>query len=171
MAIPTAAAIGIRATKLQPAGYQRLLVASTFLPTPARWSFDESALSRPQTLIVVSGGSSVVSFSATNHGEEEVEDLPKLDTLFTCPFCGYPDAIGCHIDLKDRIAKASCRIYSESYFTSAHALTAPVDVYCEWIDACELANKGVVDCRCRPRLWLKPETTKTMSDLNLDELM
>ncbi|RCV20537.1 hypothetical protein SETIT_4G064000v2 [Setaria italica] len=73
--------------------------------------------------------------------------LLKLDTLFTCPFRGYPDAVGCHIDLKDRIAKAS-----ESYFTSAHVLTAAVDVYCEWIDACKLANEGVIDRRCRPRL-------------------
>nr|TKW20086.1 hypothetical protein SEVIR_4G062001v2 [Setaria viridis] len=44
------------------------------------------------------------------------------------------------------------RICSESYFTSAHVLTAAVDVYCEWIDACKLANEGVIDRRCRPRL-------------------
>ncbi|RCV20494.1 hypothetical protein SETIT_4G060200v2 [Setaria italica] len=75
---------------------------------------------------------------------------PKLDTLFTCPFCGYSEAVECRIDLKDRIARASCRICGESYFTSAHALTAAVDVYSDWIDACELANEGVR--RCRPRL-------------------
>ncbi|RCV20493.1 hypothetical protein SETIT_4G060100v2 [Setaria italica] len=75
---------------------------------------------------------------------------PKLDTEFTCPFCGHPDAVWCHIDRKDRIAKAACRICSENYFTSAHALTEAVDVYSEWIDACELANQGVR--RCRPCL-------------------
>nr|TKW20087.1 hypothetical protein SEVIR_4G062002v2 [Setaria viridis] len=46
--------------------------------------------------------------------------LLKLDTLFTCPFRGYPDAVGCHIDLKDRIAKASCRICRGGSKTGLH---------------------------------------------------
>jgi transcription elongation factor Elf1 len=73
----------------------------------------------------------------------------KLDTL-TCPFYCYPEAVGCHIDRKDWIARAACRICSESYFTSAHTITEAVDIYGEWIDACEVANEGVR--RCRPRL-------------------
>ncbi|RCV31976.1 hypothetical protein SETIT_6G221300v2 [Setaria italica] len=78
---------------------------------------------------------------------------PKLEKVFTCPFCNHPEsAVACRIDLKDRIAEASCRICSETYFTSANALTEPVDIYSEWIDACELANEGVVDRRCQPRL-------------------
>ncbi|CAN6222037.1 unnamed protein product [Urochloa humidicola] len=77
----------------------------------------------------------------------------KLEKEFTCPFCNHPNAVACHINLKERFAMASCRICSEKYFTSANALTEPVDVYSEWIDACELANEGVVvDRRCRPRL-------------------
>ena len=76
----------------------------------------------------------------------------KLDTAFVCPFCGHPDAVGCLIDLKHMFARASCRICQESYATSANALTEPVDVYSEWIDACVDANEGVADRRCRPRL-------------------
>ncbi|KAG2609512.1 transcription elongation factor 1 homolog [Panicum virgatum] len=66
----------------------------------------------------------------------------KLDTAFVCPFCGHPDAVGCLID-QHIFARASCRICQESYATSANALTEPVDVYSEWIDACEIANEGV----------------------------
>ncbi|XP_025813262.1 transcription elongation factor 1 homolog [Panicum hallii] len=61
---------------------------------------------------------------------------PKLGTEFTCPFCGHPDAVECRIHRKD----------------SANALTEPVDVYSEWIDACVDANEGVAGRRCRPRL-------------------
>ncbi|OEL32760.1 Transcription elongation factor 1-like protein [Dichanthelium oligosanthes] len=76
----------------------------------------------------------------------------KLDTEFTCPFCNHPGAVECLIDRKDRFAEASCRICLESYATSANALTEPVDVYGEWIDACVAANEGVVVRRCKPRL-------------------
>ena len=77
---------------------------------------------------------------------------PKLDTEFACPFCGHPDAVGCFIDLKHRFARASCRICQEKYATRANALTEPVDVDSEWIDACVDANEGVADRHCRPRL-------------------
>ncbi|PAN25610.1 hypothetical protein PAHAL_4G313600 [Panicum hallii] len=72
---------------------------------------------------------------------------PKLGTEFTCPFCGHPDAVECRIHRKDRFAEAR-----DSYGTSANALTEPVDVYSEWIDACVDANEGVAGRRCRPRL-------------------
>ncbi|XP_062229985.1 transcription elongation factor 1 homolog [Phragmites australis] len=55
---------------------------------------------------------------------------PKLDTAFTCPFCIHPGSVECSIDLKHRIAKASCGVCKESYS--------------EWIDECERGNEGVV---------------------------
>ncbi|XP_037462037.1 transcription elongation factor 1 homolog [Triticum dicoccoides] len=64
----------------------------------------------------------------------------KLDTSFCCPFCNHPNSIDCKIDLKHLVAEASCNTCSESYSTTAHALTEPVDVYAEWIDECEKAN-------------------------------
>ncbi|CAN6202394.1 unnamed protein product [Urochloa humidicola] len=77
----------------------------------------------------------------------------KLDKEFTCPFCAHPRAVDCRVNLKDMFGVASCRICSETYFTKANALTEPIDVYRDWIDACELANEGVVvDRRCRQRL-------------------
>ncbi|OEL12985.1 Transcription elongation factor 1-like protein [Dichanthelium oligosanthes] len=76
----------------------------------------------------------------------------KLVTEFTCPFCNHPGTVECRIDVKYKFAEASCRICQETYATSANPLTEPVDVYSEWIDACELVNEGVVVRRCKPRL-------------------
>lgn len=68
---------------------------------------------------------------------------PKLDTAFDCPFCNHSGSVECSIDLNHRIGRASCGTCKEEYSTLANALTEPVDVYSEWIDACELANEGV----------------------------
>ncbi|KAG2604309.1 transcription elongation factor 1 homolog [Panicum virgatum] len=67
----------------------------------------------------------------------------KLDTAFDCPFCNNRASVECTIDLKHLIAVVSCGICKESYSTSANALTEPIDVYSEWIDACESVNEGV----------------------------
>ncbi|RCV20583.1 hypothetical protein SETIT_4G068300v2 [Setaria italica] len=68
----------------------------------------------------------------------------KLEKAFDCPFCNSRASVECTINLKDRIATARCEVCKDVYFTSAHALTEPIDVYSDWIDACELANEGVV---------------------------
>ena len=75
--------------------------------------------------------------------------VQKLETCFDCPFCGHPGTVACTVDLKNRIAEATCGTCKESYATAANALTEPIDVYCEWIDACEQANDGFVDLRRR----------------------
>ncbi|ERN09525.1 hypothetical protein AMTRI_Chr09g32810 [Amborella trichopoda] len=66
--------------------------------------------------------------------------LPKLDTTFCCPFCNHPDSVDCIIDRKLKIGEAICRVCEVGYATKIHALTEPIDIYCEWVDACEAAN-------------------------------
>ena len=66
---------------------------------------------------------------------------PKLDTTFCCPFCNHPGGVSCTIDLKLFVATAVCYVCQEAYHTTAHYLTEPVDVYHDWIDACEKANQ------------------------------
>ncbi|KAI4995621.1 hypothetical protein ZWY2020_035524 [Hordeum vulgare] len=76
----------------------------------------------------------------------------KLDTSFAA-FCNHPDGVACTIDLKLFVASAVCYVCQEAYHTAAHHLTEPVDIYHEWIDACEKANEDVdaVDCYKRQR--------------------
>ena len=68
---------------------------------------------------------------------------PKLDITFCCPFCNHPDSVACTIDLKLLVATAVCYVCEEAYHTTAHYLTEPVDIYHDWIDACEQANQGI----------------------------
>ncbi|KAL6535967.1 hypothetical protein OROHE_012811 [Orobanche hederae] len=65
----------------------------------------------------------------------------KLDTVFDCPFCNHTGSVECDIDMKELIGEAKCGICQEHYSTTVTALTEPVDIYSEWIDACERVNK------------------------------
>ncbi|XP_074576167.1 transcription elongation factor 1 homolog [Curcuma longa] len=66
--------------------------------------------------------------------------MDKLDTVFCCPFCNHGNSVECHIDMKNSIGEASCRICLESFSTTATALTEPIDIYSEWIDECQRVN-------------------------------
>lgn len=39
-----------------------------------------------------------------------------------------------------QVARISCRVCSEEYQTNTNFLSEPLDVYNEWIDACEDVN-------------------------------
>ncbi|CAN6190833.1 unnamed protein product [Urochloa humidicola] len=68
---------------------------------------------------------------------------PKLEKVFICPFCNHPESVKCRIHLRYGYAEALCLICDESYCTVPNNLTAPTDVYHEWIDECERANQGI----------------------------
>ncbi|XP_076250261.1 transcription elongation factor 1 homolog isoform X2 [Rhynchophorus ferrugineus] len=61
--------------------------------------------------------------------------IEPLDTQFTCPFCNHDKS-----DKGRSAAKIKCRICLEDFQTSINRLSEPVDVYNDWIDACEEAN-------------------------------
>ncbi|CAN6165001.1 unnamed protein product [Urochloa humidicola] len=42
---------------------------------------------------------------------------PKLEKVFTCPFCNHPESVKCRIHLKYGYAEALCLICDESYCT------------------------------------------------------
>ncbi|MEO2192863.1 MAG: transcription elongation factor 1 family protein [bacterium] len=64
---------------------------------------------------------------------------PKLDTVFTCPFCNAESAVEASLDRKMKLGKLVCKACSESWGTEINALTEPIDLYSAWIDACEEA--------------------------------
>ncbi|XXG77470.1 hypothetical protein AAC387_Pa08g1615 [Persea americana] len=65
----------------------------------------------------------------------------KVDTCFTCPFCNHAGTVECDMDKKHMIGVALCYICKESYSTTIHGLSGPIDVYSEWLDECERVNK------------------------------
>lgn len=67
-----------------------------------------------------------------------VEALP---TCFDCPFCEHAGACDVKIDKKRNTGLVTCRVCSEDFQTRTNYLTEAIDVYNEWIDECEAANK------------------------------
>ncbi|KAJ4839820.1 hypothetical protein Tsubulata_010034 [Turnera subulata] len=65
---------------------------------------------------------------------------PKLDTIFTCPFCNHAKSVGCFFDKKEMTGTVECSICMAKYGTKITYLTEPIDVYSEWIDECERVN-------------------------------
>uniref|UniRef100_A0A452V087 Transcription elongation factor 1 homolog n=1 Tax=Ursus maritimus TaxID=29073 RepID=A0A452V087_URSMA len=57
-----------------------------------------------------------------------------LETQFTCPFCNHEKSCD-----GDRLI--SCTVCLEEFQTPITYLSEPVDVYSDWIDACEAANQ------------------------------
>ena len=63
-----------------------------------------------------------------------------LDTVFTCLFCNHEKAVICTLDRKNLLGELHCKICGQSFQTAIHSLSQPVDIYTDWIDACEDLN-------------------------------
>ncbi|CAH0556708.1 unnamed protein product [Brassicogethes aeneus] len=68
------------------------------------------------------------------------KNIEALDICFDCPFCNHEKSCEVKMDKGRNAAKTSCRICMEDYQASINMLSEPLDVYNDWIDACENAN-------------------------------
>ncbi|KAH8370820.1 hypothetical protein KR093_005111 [Drosophila rubida] len=66
--------------------------------------------------------------------------LHELDKQFNCPFCNNLQCCDVVMDKLRNTGRITCRECNESYKTKIISLSEPVDVYNDWIDACEMAN-------------------------------
>ncbi|KAL0946871.1 hypothetical protein HGRIS_013037 [Hohenbuehelia grisea] len=64
-----------------------------------------------------------------------------LDTTFTCLFCHHDNSVTVRLDKKEGVAQLMCRICDQRYQSRIHHLTEPIDIYSEWIDAADAAQK------------------------------
>ncbi|KAG0707736.1 transcription elongation factor Elf1 like-domain-containing protein [Suillus ampliporus] len=64
-----------------------------------------------------------------------------LDTAFTCLFCHHDKSVTVRVDRKEGIAQLVCRVCDQRYQSKVNHLTEPVDIYSEWIDAADAAQK------------------------------
>jgi len=67
-----------------------------------------------------------------------------LDTQFTCLFCNHEKAIQVKLDKKAGIGDLYCKVCGQKFQSSINYLSAAVDVYSEWIDACESVAQDAV---------------------------
>lgn len=69
-----------------------------------------------------------------------------LATAFTCLFCNHEKAIQVKLEKKLGVGTLSCKVCGQRFQTTINYLNAPVDVYSDWVDACEeVAHKKVDD--------------------------
>ncbi|KAL1925201.1 uncharacterized protein VTP21DRAFT_84 [Calcarisporiella thermophila] len=64
-----------------------------------------------------------------------------LDTVFDCLFCNHEKTIECRLDKDSKVGHLKCKVCDVSFQCNINYLSEPIDVYSEWIDACNEANK------------------------------
>jgi transcription elongation factor Elf1 len=65
---------------------------------------------------------------------------PKLEEQFNCPFCNSAKSVSCQMDWETSRGTVTCGACHESYSAPIHQLSEAIDVYHDWLDACELHN-------------------------------
>ncbi|KAF1813491.1 Elf1-domain-containing protein [Eremomyces bilateralis CBS 781.70] len=64
-----------------------------------------------------------------------------LGSTFQCVFCNHESAVQVKLDKKGGVGNLSCKVCGQHYQTGINHLSAPVDVYAAWMDACEEVAK------------------------------
>ena len=54
------------------------------------------------------------------------------------------DVVECKMDLSKGVGSLACRMCSASYQMPIHHLHEPIDVFSEWLDDCEAAERGEI---------------------------
>ncbi|KAG0039034.1 hypothetical protein BGZ82_009938 [Podila clonocystis] len=63
-----------------------------------------------------------------------------LDTQFDCVSCFHEKSINCKLDYDQKVGHLQCRMCGVAYTCAINYLSHAVDVYHDWIDACEAVN-------------------------------
>ncbi|KAJ5363247.1 hypothetical protein N7541_004091 [Penicillium brevicompactum] len=68
-----------------------------------------------------------------------------LATTFSCLFCNHENSVIVKLDKKLGLGDLSCKVCGQKYQTGINYLSAPVDVYSDWVDACDAVAKDTAD--------------------------
>ncbi|TVY85191.1 Transcription elongation factor 1-like protein [Lachnellula suecica] len=71
-------------------------------------------------------------------GKKRNEPLAKT---FPCLFCNHEKSVSVDIDKKGGVGNLSCKVCSQQFQCAINYLSAAVDVYSEWVDACDTVAK------------------------------
>eukprot|EP01138_Halocafeteria_seosinensis_P012155 gb/GECG01012423.1/.p1 GENE.gb/GECG01012423.1/~~gb/GECG01012423.1/.p1 ORF type:complete len:148 (+),score=28.36 gb/GECG01012423.1/:1-444(+) len=61
---------------------------------------------------------------------------PTVSKTFRCPFCRHPSSCEAQLNKEAETGTIGCRVCGQNFQCRIHSLSEPIDVYCEWIDAC-----------------------------------
>ncbi|KAI9772952.1 MAG: hypothetical protein M1840_008834 [Geoglossum simile] len=74
-------------------------------------------------------------------GPKKREPLPSI---FACLFCNHEKSVAVKLDKKMGIGQLQCKVCGKSFQSGINYLSAPVDVYSDWVDACDIVS-GAAD--------------------------
>ncbi|ODN98478.1 hypothetical protein L198_03723 [Cryptococcus wingfieldii CBS 7118] len=60
-----------------------------------------------------------------------------LSSVFKCLFCNHEKAVTVKLDKATMFGNLHCKVCGQKYSAPINNLSAAVDVYCDWVDACE----------------------------------
>ncbi|KAJ5610068.1 hypothetical protein N7510_006787, partial [Penicillium lagena] len=91
-----------------------------------------------------------------------------LPTTFSCLFCNHENSVVVKLDKKLGLGDLSCKVCGQKFQTGINYLSAPVDVYSDWVDACDAVAKDTANQYesgpPRSRAADPPETQNTYDD-------
>lgn len=67
-------------------------------------------------------------------GKKKNDPLP---TVFTCLFCNHEKSVTVEMNKKSGVGELNCKVCGQKFQCGINYLSAPVDVYSEWIDAAD----------------------------------
>ncbi|KAG4415479.1 hypothetical protein IFR04_011412 [Cadophora malorum] len=65
-----------------------------------------------------------------------------LPSTFDCLFCNHEGSVIVKLDKKAGVGALSCKVCSQHFQCAINYLSAAVDVYADWVDACDAVAKG-----------------------------
>ncbi|KAH8106972.1 Elf1-domain-containing protein [Cristinia sonorae] len=74
----------------------------------------------------------------------------SLETQFTCLFCHHDKSVTVRMDRKEGLAELFCKVCDQRYQSKVNHLTEAIDIYSEWIDAADAAERDAASGSRRP---------------------
>lgn len=62
--------------------------------------------------------------------------------VFKCPVCSVENSVEAKLNFKENIGKLECKNCKKSYLTKINYLSEPIDLFSEWLDEIDRAEKA-----------------------------
>ncbi|POS88041.1 Elf1-domain-containing protein, partial [Erysiphe pulchra] len=82
-----------------------------------------------------------------------------LPSVFPCLFCNHEKSVMVKLDKKSGVGQLNCKICNQQFQCAVNYLSAAVDVYSDWVDACDAVAKIDGELKEQPQI-----TTKTSDE-------
>ncbi|QKX60806.1 uncharacterized protein TRUGW13939_07952 [Talaromyces rugulosus] len=77
----------------------------------------------------------------SSRGPQGPKKKEPLATTFDCLFCNHENAVIVKLDKKLGLGNLSCKVCGQRFQSGINYLSAAVDVYSDWVDACDSVAK------------------------------